>query len=263
MTDNLHHPDAEEQASRALLALVQRIENDERIDTLATRLQTGSRAIISGPAGSILRGDFLGHALHPLLTDFPLGCWLSAGLLDLVGGRSSRKAAQHLVGLGLVFVAPTAAAGLADWSTTDDPRVRRVGFVHAAGNTVVALCYFQSWRSRRAGRHLTGRAWGFAGGMLAWGTGYLGGHLSLVLGVGQGTRGVEGNAEGSERDESRVDAVDEDLIDFEQAAQLLDVTPERVSTMIEEGLLVVSVSDSEGEPRLRAAEVRALRLVGG
>lgn len=92
----------------------------------------------------MLRGDWLGDALHPLLTDFPVGCWLSAGLLDLVGGRGSRKASQRLIGFGLLMVPPTAAAGLSDWSRDQRPRVRRVGAVHAVGNVVASLLYLRS-----------------------------------------------------------------------------------------------------------------------
>jgi uncharacterized membrane protein len=139
----------------------------------------------------MLRGEHLGHALHPLLTDLPLGCFLSAALLDLVGGRSSRRAAQRLVGLGLLMVPPTAASGLVDWSDVQEPRSRRVGIVHAIGNTAVAACYFASWRARRRDHHLRGRLLGFVGGALAVGTGYLGGHLTLARGVGHGERGMD------------------------------------------------------------------------
>src|SRR3954468_12186738 len=124
-----------------------------QLDRPAALITRVARRVGSGRAGAVLRGEWLGHALHPLLTDFPLGCWLAAGLLDLFGGRSSRRAAQRLVGLGLVHGVPTAAAGLADWSQLREPRTRRVGVVHAIGNTVVATCYFRSWANRRGGRN--------------------------------------------------------------------------------------------------------------
>ena len=139
----------------------------------------------------MLQGRWLGHALHPLLTDVPLGCWLSANLLDLLGGRRSRPAAQRLVGLGLMAVPPTMATGWADWSTIEDDGPRRVGVVHAVGNAAVGSLYFLSWRARRRGRHLRGAALGLTGGLLAMGTGYLGGHLSFARGAGMGQRGLE------------------------------------------------------------------------
>ena len=165
------------------------LEHDPRLDGAARSLDALVAPLRTGSAGDVLRGEWLGHALHPLLTDFPLGCWIGAGLLDLVGGRRSRPAAQRLVGLGLLAVPATAAAGAADWCRSEDPRARRVGTVHAVGNALGSLCYLRSWRLRRAGRQARGIAWGVAGGGLGWVTGYLGGHLTLVLGTGRGPRG--------------------------------------------------------------------------
>jgi hypothetical protein len=84
------------------------------------------------------------------------------------------------------------ASGWADWSSIEDDRSRRVGVVHAVGNVAVGALYLSSWRARRRGRHLEGKALGLTGGLLALGTGYLGGHLSFARGVGVGQRGLEG-----------------------------------------------------------------------
>ena len=54
----------------------------------------------------MLRGEWLGHALHPTLTDVTLGTWTSATLLDLFGGRDSSAAAQRLIGTGLLAAGP-------------------------------------------------------------------------------------------------------------------------------------------------------------
>src|SRR3954453_19565299 len=128
---------------------VRRLEADARLDAIAYVLERAAPPVAGGAARDVLGGAWLGHALHPLLSDFPLGCWLASGLLDLVGGTHSRSASRRLVGLGLVFVPVTAASGMADWSIVDDRRVRRVGVVHSIGNVAVALLYYCSWRSRR------------------------------------------------------------------------------------------------------------------
>jgi uncharacterized membrane protein len=181
------------QASSGMMhSLVATLENEQRLDQVGQRLARLAQPLEDGPAGTFLRGEWLGHALHPLLTDFPLGCWLSAGLLDVVGGRHTRKAAERLVGLGLLASVPTAAAGLVEWRRIDDEQTRRIGTAHGLGNAGVALFYFQSWRSRRRGRQLRGILWGMAGASLAWGSGYLGGHLSMGRGVGTGMRGAPG-----------------------------------------------------------------------
>jgi len=169
---------------------LEKLENDRRLDMLADRVARIAERVGSGSQGETLRGEWFGHALHPMLTDFPLGCWMSACWLDLLGGRSSRKGAQRLVALGVLTAMPTAASGLADFATINDPKSRRVGAVHALGNTIVLGCYIKSWSRRRSGRYLMGKFWALAGGSLAWVTGYLGGHLSLGRGVGQGLRGT-------------------------------------------------------------------------
>lgn len=236
---------------------VRTIETDERLDEVADRLAPAADALASSPAGPVLRGDWLGHALHPLLTDFPLGCWLSAGLLDLFGGRASRRAAQRLVGFGLLTAPVTAWSGLVDWNTIrNDPRTRRVGVVHAVGNGVVVVCYFRSWRARRRGHHGAGRLWALAGGTLAWGTGYLGGHLSFGRGAGHGTRGLNLGEE-----EGRIEGANA-LVDFDEAADMLGVDRGQVAVMIDDELLM-PVPGEGGEPRLRASEVRSVRLLGG
>jgi uncharacterized membrane protein len=174
-----------------LARMMERVEAERRLDPVVSVMTKVAEPLSANGTGEILRGEWLGHALHPLLTDLPLGCWLGAGLLDVVGGRPARPAAQRLVGLGLLMVPPTAAAGLVDSTATDDPRARRVAAVHGAGNALVAVLYCRSWSSRRNGRYGRGRLFGLAGGLLAWYTGYLGGHLSLGRGVGQGLRGLD------------------------------------------------------------------------
>ena len=135
-----------------------------------------------GPARA-LRGEWFGHALHPLLTDFPLGTWMSASYIDLIGGRRGRPAATALVAIGVATAVPTVATGLAEWHATSG-RPRRVGVAHAAINGGALVLYAGSLAARLAGRHGAGVALGLAGGVAATTGGYLGGHLSLVHRVG-------------------------------------------------------------------------------
>jgi uncharacterized membrane protein len=235
---------------------VEVLETTPALDAVADQLAAAARPLAEGGRGDVLRGRWLGHALHPLLTDFPLGCWLSAGLLDLFGGRGSRPAARRLVGLGLVFSVPAAAAGLADWSAarTHDPRVRRVGVVHAAGNLAVAGLYWRSWRCRHRGQHLRGISWALLGGGLALGTGWLGGHMTLAYGAGRGERGLDGDAPAGARGL--------DLIGVEEAGRCLGVPVEQVRAMVDQGLLVPA-GGGAGGPRFHPADVEAVRLQGG
>ena len=83
----------------------------------------------------LLSGTWLGHPLHPVLTDVVLGAWTSSFLLDLIPGRSTRTASDRLVDVGILAAVPTALAGLSDWADVWG-RARRVGLVHA-----VLLCW--------------------------------------------------------------------------------------------------------------------------
>jgi nitrite reductase/ring-hydroxylating ferredoxin subunit/uncharacterized membrane protein len=139
-----------------------------------------------GGVKDVASGVFLGHALHPLMTDLPIGAWTSATILDLVGGESSRPAAQKLVGIGLAAAAPTAWTGWTDWGDTEpgnDP-VRRLGIVHAAANSTAALFYGLSLATRRRGSHTTGVLFGLAGAGAMGAGGWLGGDLVFARGVG-------------------------------------------------------------------------------
>jgi uncharacterized membrane protein len=178
--------DRGDRAPSPFLTSARRLEANRRLDVVAVAFSPAARLVATGTARTVLGGRWLGHALHPLLTDFPLGCWIGAGLLDLLGGKAARPAAQRLVALGVLSALPTAAAGLSDWGTVSDGPARRVGAAHATLNTAVVGSYWWSWSLRRRGRHRRGVAVSLVGAGLAWVSGYLGGHLSLRLQVGIG-----------------------------------------------------------------------------
>jgi nitrite reductase/ring-hydroxylating ferredoxin subunit/uncharacterized membrane protein len=133
-----------------------------------------------------LSGTWMGHALHPILTDVVIGSWTSATLLDLLGGEGSDEAARRLIAVGIAAYPVTALTGLSDWADSEavDADVRRVGLVHAAVNAVALGLYGASLVSRRRGLRGRGIALALAGaGMMTVG-GHLGGHLAFRLGVG-------------------------------------------------------------------------------
>jgi uncharacterized membrane protein len=185
MPSNQDQPD---RVATPFVPLMRRLQDARLLERAA-----GELSRISGPVagdrrtGDALRGTWLGHAVHPLLTDFPLGAWTCTSLLDLFGGRQSRTAAEGLLAFGVVTAAPTAATGLAEWQATRGT-ARRVGVAHALVNSAAWALYGSSLVSRRRGRHATGVVLGLAGGVTAIVGGYLGGHLSLVEKVGTGNR---------------------------------------------------------------------------
>lgn len=169
-------------------ALSERIGAIDALDAPAKAIAKQIRNMLPAGGGvkDILSGGWMGHALHPLLTDIPIGTWTSATLLDLFGGQASRPAAQKLIGVGLAAAAPTAWSGWSDWADTEpgDDQVRRIGIVHAIANGAASALYGASYAARRRGAHTTGVLFGLAGAGAMGAGGWLGGDLVLARGVG-------------------------------------------------------------------------------
>jgi uncharacterized membrane protein len=171
-------------AAPQLVKLLHRIEGMSALDPVMDAVTPVSDLLLSSSrVRHILRGTWMGHALHPPLTDVPIGTWTSASLLDLVGGARSRPAAEVLLATGIVAAVPTAAAGVAEWQTTSGGD-RRVGFVHAMLNVTALTLYGSSVLARRRGNHASGVALGLAGLAVATASGYLGGHLAIARKIG-------------------------------------------------------------------------------
>ncbi len=166
--------------------LVARIEAAETLDSVGKAVGKAVRDVVSSSGlKDALSGTWLGHALHPMLTDVVIGSLMSASVLDLVA-PGEEAASEKLIVVGLTAYLPTAAAGINDWADSEpvDAAVRRVGVVHAGCNAVASLLYAASWRARKRGGRGRGAALGFAGMTVLLAGGYLGGHLSLSKGVG-------------------------------------------------------------------------------
>ncbi|MFJ6774082.1 Rieske 2Fe-2S domain-containing protein [Kitasatospora sp. NPDC091257] len=153
----------------------------EFLDTAAEPLAGAVAGLPLGPYRDALHGVWLGHPLHPALVQFPLGCWLSAGLLDWT--PAAHRGADRLVAAGLLAAGPTALAGWVDWARLDPPR-RRTGLVHAGVNTTGVLLYGASLAARCRGRRMHGRLLGLAGLAAVSAGAALGGHLSYRQAAG-------------------------------------------------------------------------------
>ena len=70
------------------------IERTSQLDGAADLLlDRVGKTFANGPYGDLLKGKWLGHPLHPLLTDIPIGFWTSGMMLDFLSPKQSRKAA--------------------------------------------------------------------------------------------------------------------------------------------------------------------------
>lgn len=165
--------------------LVDRLEGVRALDPIARAMAAVWDRVLPKNR-DLLHGTWLGHPLHPALTDLPIGFWTGACLLDVFGDEGSRTAAERLVGAGVLSALPTIATGAADWVAVGAfDRPKRVGTVHALANATATMLYAASWVARRRGRHGDGVRLGLAGAVMATAGGLLGGHLAYrnALGV--------------------------------------------------------------------------------
>lgn len=180
--------DGRERADERLpISAVRAVEHAEVLDDPGKKLGKLARdAIAPGAVKDALSGTWLGHALHPLLTDVVIGSLVSATLLDVLGGDSEGEAAERLIAIGLASYAPTALTGANDWADTEvvDPRIRRVGLAHATANATALGFYAASLVARRRGARRGGKLLGLTGAAALAAGGYLGAHMSFVQGVG-------------------------------------------------------------------------------
>ncbi|SEK47397.1 DUF2231 domain-containing protein [Streptacidiphilus jiangxiensis] len=145
------------------------------LDPFVTLVRRGATATALDPVRNALRGEWLGHRLHPALVQIPIGCWSSAAVLDLFPGE--RRASSGLIALGLLSVPPAALTGWIDWADLP-PERQRAGLVHSAANLTASALYTASLCARLRGRWARGRVLGWSGLAVAGVGGLIGGHLA-------------------------------------------------------------------------------------
>ena len=129
----------------------------------------------------LLHGTWLGHPLHPVLVQLPVGSWTSAGLLDAV--PPFRPAATVLIGTGVAAAVPASLSGAADWSQ-QATGVRRLGALHAVLIMTALGFYVGSLVARGKGRGALGRVLSYTGLGIATGSAAIGGHMSYAQSSG-------------------------------------------------------------------------------
>jgi nitrite reductase/ring-hydroxylating ferredoxin subunit/uncharacterized membrane protein len=131
-------------------------------------------------------GRWVGHPLHPALSDLPIGLWTGAMVLDAVDRspppRRGLDAAGLLSAVGLLAAGATAVTGLSDWTVSDD-QDRRVGLFHGLLNSAALGLQCAALGTRMAGHRGTARTLGAVGLTATVGAAYLGGHLVFGKGV--------------------------------------------------------------------------------
>jgi len=166
-----------------------RMEPVEKVGLRAARFLHG--AVLKSRRGravaDLLHGSWLGHPLHPVLTDVAVGAWVLGGAFDAVGELTdsdfSRRTGDTLIAVGVVAAVPTAITGLTDYSTAPKPAVT-TATLHGALNTVGLGLYLLSLRDRRRGRRARALVFSSAALSLASVSAWLGGHLVFKHRVG-------------------------------------------------------------------------------
>ena len=167
-------------------ALIKTVEQQEALDRLSDKIQPlvvdafKSSGLAGRKAKNLLHGTWLGHPLHPALTDVPLGAWTAALTLDAMESISGRKelgaGADAAIAVGLVGAAGAAVTGLTDWSETNG-RARKVGLLHGLLNVGATALYATSLVLRRKDMRSAGRGFAMLGYAVSSTAAYLGGHL--------------------------------------------------------------------------------------
>jgi nitrite reductase/ring-hydroxylating ferredoxin subunit len=158
-----------------VLALMGRVEQAQQLDGLVEALRRAVRAVPLGAARDVLHGRWLGHPVHPLMVQVPIGAWMSSAVLDWTPG--GRRPAALLLAAGLAGAVPAAVAGLVDWAELEKEQAR-VGLVHATLNSAGVACYSASLLARLTGHRMRGRALALAGLCAVGAAGAVGGHLA-------------------------------------------------------------------------------------
>jgi nitrite reductase/ring-hydroxylating ferredoxin subunit/uncharacterized membrane protein len=141
----------------------------------------------SRTAADLLHGTWIGHPLHPILTDVTIGAWTFAGMFDafsiLNQADHIRRTADTLVAIGTLSAIPTALAGITDYSGIKQDAAGHAA-LHALLNTSALVLFFGSWRARDTERRGLGITLSTLALGLATISAWIGGELVYRLRVG-------------------------------------------------------------------------------
>jgi len=161
------------------------IAKQEWLEAASDPISKAIRDLFPGDAGraikNALHGTWLGHPLHPMLTDIPVGAWTLAMIFDALDGlgasKDFRAGADFAIGVGLLGAVGSAVTGATDWSETDG-RGKTIGLMHGLLNVAATSLYTASYFMRKKKKQRSaGIALSMLGFAIANASAYLGGHL--------------------------------------------------------------------------------------
>jgi nitrite reductase/ring-hydroxylating ferredoxin subunit/uncharacterized membrane protein len=145
---------------------------------------------------NLLHGTWLGHPLHPVMTDVALGGWTVAAALDALDSVTDDDAfatgADAALALGLLGALGAASTGANDWQHTTGT-ARRRGTAHALLNIGATALMAASLATRLSGNRSTARGLAGLGLGLATTSAFIGGDLVYGQQIGVNhAAGLEG-----------------------------------------------------------------------
>jgi nitrite reductase/ring-hydroxylating ferredoxin subunit/uncharacterized membrane protein len=167
--------------------------DNAQIEGVATNLAHAlHHAVLDGGDGTrqladLLHGTWLGHPLHPILTDVVVGAWTIGALFDYIAqfsdSRQAETIADALTTVGNYAAVPTILSGLTDFSAIPKPAAA-MGLTHAMANNIGFALQLASARARSAGDRERAVTLSTVAMVLMTAGAYLGGHLSYAKKVG-------------------------------------------------------------------------------
>lgn len=170
------------------------IEGQRWLEPVADFLQKvvgGTYKIMGGagrPIKTFVHGTWLGHPLHPVLTDIPLGAWTLVVIFDIIylfNRTTAWSTAADVTNLiGVLAALAAAVTGYTDWNETID-RERRVGVAHGLLNTLVIVIFLIALViGATGGSRGLAIVLSFIGYLLVLSAAYLGGEMVFSIGTG-------------------------------------------------------------------------------
>lgn len=134
----------------------------------------------------LLNGSFLGHALHPVLTDVTIGGFTMVVALDLVAlifhAGDLETATRIVLGLTLLATLGTILTGLTDYKDTASGDERNLATLHGWTNIAATVVYGVAFFLRLGGSVAIGQLLGLLAYLVVSAGAYIGGHLVFKYG---------------------------------------------------------------------------------
>jgi len=160
-----------------------------RFGDWVARVMAGFYRVLGRPGKwfqDFVNGSWLGHPVHPVLTDVVIGGATLIVVFDLaaliLGTDELDTASLVAVGVTALVALGTLWTGLTDFKDTATGNERNVAILHGLINIVATVAYIASFALRLGAGDDLGRWFSLGGALILTVGGYIGGHLVFKYG---------------------------------------------------------------------------------